>query len=97
MKRGHKMGVADVIGKVFHKNKKSYTLTDLGKRCYDEWDTREGGFRLDVLVYLNEHSSATTSQIAEGMRIPEKTVAYILNDMEEAGWVIKRGSDGKGG
>ncbi len=89
------MDIGKTIGKMFNKKDKgSYVLTPLGKHKYDSFDTDEQGYRLDVLVYLNDHDASTVREISENMRIPEKSVKYILKEMEEQGWVIRKNTIG---
>jgi DNA-binding PadR family transcriptional regulator len=71
--------------------KKSYQLTELGKRKAEEMAAE--GDRLAVLTTLDEEGAATTDEISNTTHIGRFKVQMIMNDFIRAGYIQKSHSD----
>lgn len=50
---------------------------------------------LDIIFFLNQHHSATPTELATELKVPRATVHRILKTLKEKGYVYQHGSDRK--
>jgi IclR family mhp operon transcriptional activator len=50
---------------------------------------------LDIIYFLNQHHSASPTELATELKVPRATVHRILQTLKEKGYVYQHGSDRK--
>lgn len=69
-----------------------YVLTALGKDKADSYAANTPW--AEVLSYLNEHNSASVSEISRELKMNQQKVKLIVSNMMKSGYVRKANTDG---
>jgi DNA-binding MarR family transcriptional regulator len=79
------MGIFNKVSKMLTHKRKTYKLTEVGKRKHDQYATTEP--KLSILSHLDSTGESSVKEIAEAENLDEEKVNAALRDMEDEGWV----------